>query len=153
MTEQHITGVLALGPGRAALATLEQVLAQSDLRDDMIAIVGDADGRREKRDTYRALFSTLGRARRPVLWVPGPVDGRLEPELRRAYDAAGPRPAAQTPRNVLFARQAPPTDIGPAAGAIVAELMRTFEPRLAPRLERPAVYLVRERGHPEWLEL
>ena len=28
----------------------------------------DADGRREKRDTYRALFSTLGRVGRPVLW-------------------------------------------------------------------------------------
>jgi hypothetical protein len=54
---------------------------------------------------------------------------------------------------VLFVRQGPAADIGPSGGALVAELMRTFQPRLAPRLERPAIYLVREHGSPEWLEV
>jgi hypothetical protein len=153
MTERHITGVLALAPGRAAIETLEHVLAERDLRDDVIAIVGDADARGGKRDTYRALFSTLGRLRRPVLWVPGPVDGRFEPDLRRAYGPTGRMSAPAPARNVLFVRQGPPADLGPAGGAIVAELIRTFQPRLAPRLERPAVYLVREHGRPEWLEV
>jgi hypothetical protein len=31
--------------------------------------------------------------------------------------------------------------------------MRTFKPRLAARVARPAVYLVRERERPQWLEL
>jgi hypothetical protein len=45
------------------------------------------------------------------------------------------------------------SDLGPPADELVGELLRTFRPRLAPRVVRPAVYAVRDRGAREWLEL
>ena len=53
MTDRAIRGMLALCPGRGRLATLEQVLVQPDLANDLIVIVGDSSRRRDKRATYR----------------------------------------------------------------------------------------------------
>jgi hypothetical protein len=159
MIDQRISGLVALGPMRAVTASLQQVLAQPDLAGDLIVIVGDENRQREKRDTYRSLFSTLGRVQRPALWVPGPADGGLEREVRSAYGLAGQVSAAQRPaprsrRSLLLTpRGAAPPDLGVMAGALLSELMRTFEPRLAPRAERPAVYSVNERARSAWLEL
>jgi hypothetical protein len=159
MIDERITGLVALGPMRAATASLQQVLAQPDLAGDLIVIVGDANRRREQRDTYRSLFGTLGRVQRPALWVPGPADGGLEREVRSAYGlaergSAVQRPATRSTRSVLLTPQgAAPSGLDVMAAAMFSELMRTFEPRLAPRAERPAVYSVSERGRSAWLEL
>jgi hypothetical protein len=128
------------------------VLVEPDLAGDMVVIVGDAGRQREKSATYRSIVGTLGRVRRPALWVPGPVDGIFERELRLAYGTAA-RPAVRSPRSVLFTHGAWAASLGPGTDDIVGELIRTFEPHLAPRLERPAIYRVGERGHREWLEL
>jgi hypothetical protein len=152
MTDRAITGVLALCPGRAAAATLEQVLAQPDLANDLIVIVGDSSRQRDKRATYRAIFSTLGRVRRPVLWVPEYTESAFEGEVGRAYASAQP-PASRSARGLLVMRGATPSDLGPPADELVGELLRTFRPRLAPRVERPAVYALRDQGSREWLEL
>ena len=90
MNDQAITGVMALGPTRGAVATLEHVLALPDFAEDAIVIVGDLDDYPGKRETYRRLFTTLGRARRGVFWAPGPVDGVLAREVARAYETAWP---------------------------------------------------------------
>ena len=74
--------MLALAPERGAVETLEEVLALPDLAADMIVILGDPDDSPGKREMYRELFSALGRARRAVLWAPGPVDGALAREVR-----------------------------------------------------------------------
>src|SRR4051794_39348314 len=140
MYDEAITGVMALGPSRGAVATLEHVLALPDFAEDAIVIVGDLDDYPGKRETYRRLFTTLGRARRGVLWAPGPVDGALAREVRWAYESAWPLPPSE-------ARGSKPTN------DLLGELMRTFKPRLAARVARPAVYLVRERERPQWLEL
>jgi hypothetical protein len=157
MIDQRITGLVALGPMRAATASLQQVLAQPDLAGDLIVIVGDANRRREKRDTYRSLFSTLGRVHRPALWVPGPADAGLEREVRSAYGLGGlaaKRPARRSTRSVLLTPQSEgPQGLDLMAAAMLSELMRTFEPRLAPRGERPAAYSLSERGRSAWLEL
>jgi hypothetical protein len=153
------TGLVALGPMRAATASLQRVLAQPELAGDLIVIVGDANRGREKRDAYRAIFSTLGRVHRPALWVPGPADGGLEREVRSAYGpsarlSAGQRPARHSTRSVLLTSQgAAPPDLDLRAAAMLGELMRTYEPRLAPRAERPAIYSLSERGRSAWLEL
>jgi hypothetical protein len=149
---QHVTGVLALAPGRAAMRTLERVLAEPGLASDMLVIVGDSGRQREKRAGYRSIARTLGRVQRPALWVPGPVDGIFEREMRQAYGTAA-RPVVRAPHGVLFTHGAWTASLGPATDDIVGELMRTFEPRFAPRLERPAIYRVGERGRREWLEL
>ena len=140
MNYQAVTGVMALGPTRGAVATLEHVLALPDFAEDAIVVVGDLDDYPGKRETYRRLFTTLGRARRGVLWAPGPVDGALAREVAWAYETAWPRWAAE-PRGSM-----PTNDL-------LGELMHTFEPRLAARVARPAVYLVRERERPQWLEV
>jgi hypothetical protein len=46
-----------------------------------------------------------------------------------------------------------PPRLTPAEKGIVAELMHPSSPHLAAHEERPAVYLLRNRGGPEWLEL
>jgi hypothetical protein len=153
MTDRAITGVLALCPGRAAAATLEQVLAQPDLANDLIVIVGDSSRQRDKRATYRAIFSTLGRVRRPVLWVPEYTESAFEREVGRAYGSAQPPPASRSARGLLVMRGARPSDLGSPVDELVGELLRTFRPRLAPRIERPAVYAVRDQGSRGWLEL
>ena len=139
MTERAITGALALCPGRAAAATLEQLLAQPDLANDLIVIVGDSSRQRDKRATYRAIFSTLGRVRRPVLWVPEHTESAVERDVGRAYESAQPPPASRSARGLLTMRGARPSDLGSPADELVRELLRTFRPRLAPRVERPAV--------------
>lgn len=153
MTDRAFRGMLALCPGRGATATLEQVLVQPDLADDLIVIVGDSSRRRDRRATRLAIFSTLGRVRRPVLWIPEDTESAFEREVRRAYGAAQPPPAPRSPRGLLLMRGTKPSDLGPPADELVGELLRTFRPRLAPRVERPAVYAVRDQGSREWLEL
>jgi hypothetical protein len=95
----------------------------------------------------------LGRARRSVVWIPGPVDGPLERDVRRAYETAKARPPARRTRILLLTPGAPPADVSPAAEEILSELMHTFEPRLAARVERPALFMLRDRGGHEWLEV
>ena len=95
MSDHAISGVMALGATRGAVATLEHVLALPDFAADAIVVVGDLDDYPGKRETYRRLFTTLGRARRGVVWAPGPVDGALAREVRWAYEAAWPLPAAE----------------------------------------------------------
>jgi hypothetical protein len=137
---EAITGVMALGPTRGAVATLEHVLALPDFAEDAIVIVGDLDDYPGKRETYRRLFTTLGRARRGVLWAPGPLDGALARQVAWAYETARPLWAAERRGSMRM-------------NDLLGELMRKFEPRLAARAARPAVYLVRERERPQWLEL
>jgi hypothetical protein len=148
VTDQLLTGVLALAPERGAAATIAQMLALPDLANDTIVILGDTDARQGKRRTYREIFSLLGRAQRPVLWVPGPVDRAFAGDVRRAYQRAMPRTAAPYSAN-------PPLDTGMAtpANELLSELVRSFKPRLAARLVRPAVYTMREQGNRQWLEL
>jgi hypothetical protein len=141
MNDQAITGVMALGPGRGAVATLEHVLALPDFADDAIVVVGDLDDYPGKRETYRRLFTTLGHARRGVLWAPGPVDGALAREVRTAYESAWPLRTSEPGRRSELLVD------------LLDELMRTFKPHLAARVARPAVYIVRERERPQWLEL
>jgi hypothetical protein len=69
------------------------------------------------------------------------VDSALAREVSWAYESAWPLPASE-PRG----SSAPANDL-------LGELLRTFNPRLAARVARPAVYLVRERERPQWLEL
>ncbi|HET6173734.1 MAG TPA: hypothetical protein VFD90_14060 [Gaiellales bacterium] len=161
MNEQRITGAIALGPVREAAASLDQVLALPELGSDLVVIVGDTADFRHKRGTYRELFTALGRARRPAVWVPGSIDSILEREARQAYGMSEPSsgmsvlsPASSEAgivqlaplRTPLFGVSSPLTDV-------LTELIRTFEPRLAPRVQRPAVYTIHDRGRPEWLEL
>jgi hypothetical protein len=148
MTDQLLTGVLVLAPERGAAATIAQVLALSDLANDTIVIVGDANASRGKRRLYREMFTLLGQVRRPVLWIPGPVDSALVAEVRRAYELATPRTPAPQPASL-------PVDTGVATPAdeILGELIRSFKPRLAARPVRPAVYAVREQWRRQWLEL
>lgn len=153
MSDHGITGMLALCPGRATAATLEEVLAQPDLANDLIVLVGNSSRERGKRATYRAIFSTLGRVGRPVLWIPEHAESAFEREARRAYESAQPQPAPRSARGLLVMRGTGPSDLGPPSDELVGELLRTFRPRLAPRVVRPAVYAVRDRGAREWLEL
>jgi hypothetical protein len=54
---------------------------------------------------------------------------------------------------VLFAPRASSSTPEPFAHELLDELTATFMPRLAARVQRPAVYLVRGGGGTEWLEL
>jgi hypothetical protein len=54
MTDRATTGVLALCPGRAAAATLEQVLVQPDLANDLMVIVGNSSALPSTRCATRA---------------------------------------------------------------------------------------------------
>jgi hypothetical protein len=152
-TDLPISGVLALGPVRGAVESLQQLLAQPEFATDMLVIVGDSSESQHKRETYQEIFGMLGRARRSVVWIPGPVDGPLERDIRRAYETAKARPPARRARILLLTPGAPPADVGPAAEEILSELMHTFEPRLAARVERPALFMLRDRGGHEWLEV
>jgi hypothetical protein len=80
MNDQAMTGVMVLGPTWGAVATLERVLAPPDFAEDA--------NYPATSETYRWLFTTIGRARRGVLWVPGPVDGALAREVRWPHDSA-----------------------------------------------------------------
>jgi hypothetical protein len=153
MTDHPISGMLALGPVRGAVESLEQVLALPELAGDMIVIVGDESAAPEKRETYRRIFTALGRARRPVVWIPGRVDGALDREVRRAYEAAQGAATARRARILLFMPGVPPSELGKEAEDIVEELMHTFQPRFAARAERPALYVLRDHGGSDWLEV
>jgi hypothetical protein len=145
--------MLALSPVRGARESLEQVLAEPDLASDMIVIVGDETVSAGKRATYRALFAALGRARRPVLWVPGPIDRALEDDLRRAYETAEAHSPTQLAPILLFTPGRPPSDLGDVTDEILNELLATFKPGLAARVERPALYVLRDHGGSEWVEV
>lgn len=151
MADLAMAGGIALGPVRGAVASLKQVLALPELADDTLVIVGDRDDYRDKRATYRALFALLARSGRSVLWAPGPVDKVLAREMRSAYEMARPSPTCAG--NLLLAPEVPAPGLGEPANDIFVELVRTFEPRLAARVVRPAVYLVRDHGRRQWLEL
>lgn len=155
MTDHPITGMLALGPVRGAIGSLRQVLALHEFDSDTIVIVGDASASPQKREAYRNLFAALGRARRSVVWVPGPVDRVLESELRRAYEMAEAeaRPISRRTEVVLFSPGMPPSDLGTITDEILDELLHTFRPGLAARVERPALYALRDRGGSEWDEV
>jgi hypothetical protein len=148
------TGVIALGPVRGAAASLRQVLALPDFTNDTIVIVDDLDEYRSRRGAYHEIFTLLGRARRPALRVAQRADDVLEGRLRRTYyETTGPWPASRSTGSMMLAPGTPAPELGAPADELVTELLRTFAPRLAARVERPAVYLVRDRGHPAWLEL
>ena len=153
MADASISGVLALGPVRGAVESLQQLLALPEFATDMIVILGDSSESEHKREIYHEIFSLLGRARRPVVWIPGPVDGHLERDVRRAYETAKAQPPSRHAQVLLLTPDAPPADLDTTADEILAELMHTFEPRLAARVERPALFMLRDRGRAEWLEL
>jgi hypothetical protein len=148
-----ITGVLALAPGRGAVETLEEVLALPDLSADMIVIQGTSGEVLGRRAIYRELFAALGRARRSVLWIPGPVDQQYEREVLDAYRAMTAPRLTRRPGALLLAAHARPSGLTPAEAEIVGELSHSFNPRLAARTDRPAVYLLRDHGGRQWLEL
>jgi hypothetical protein len=111
---------------------------------------GDVRGRRA---IYRELFGALGRARRTALWIPGLADGPFEREVLDAYRTATAPHATRYPGALLLTLRARPRCLTPAEAEIVGELSRTFNPRLAARVERPAVYRLRDHGGQQWLEL
>jgi hypothetical protein len=120
----------------------------------MVLVQGNTRDSPGKRATYRAMFATLGRARRTVLWVPGSFDARFERDVQGAYGTSSVPPRTRIMEGVLLLTPGTrPEELSPAETAILAELAHRFNPRLAARTERPAVYLVRDRGGPEWLEL
>jgi hypothetical protein len=153
MTGHTVSGLLALGPVRAAAESIEQVLALPEFETDTVVIVGDARRFAEKREAYLAIFGALGRAGRAVLWVPEPGERPFERELRRAYEGPRVRPSTDDARVLLFAPPAPSPSSTLLAHEILDELTATFAPRLAARVQRPALFLVRDRGAAEWLEL
>ena len=65
---------------------------------------------------------------------------------------AAPR-ATRYPGALLLTLSARPSRLTSAEAEIVGELSRTFNPGLAARIERPAVYLLRDHGGRQWLEL
>jgi hypothetical protein len=148
-----ITGVLALAPERGAVETLEEVLALPDLSADMIVIQGASGDVRGRRAIYRELFAALGRARRTVLWIPGPVDRQYEREVLDSYRAMTAPRLTRRSGALLLAAHARPLGLTPAEAEIVAELSHSFNPRLAARIDRPAVYLLRDHGGRQWIEL
>jgi Icc-related predicted phosphoesterase len=79
-----ITTLLTIGPVRGDVASLERVLAQPDASSDAIAVVGDLGTPWSKRETYRAIFATLGHTGRPTFWIPGSIDAPLGDHLREA---------------------------------------------------------------------
>ena len=130
-----------------AVTTLQHRASSSrDAQVELGQVQREFDG---KRATYRAIFSTLGRIRRPVLWVPEYTESAFEREVRRAYESAQLPPASRSARGLLAMRGARPSHLGPPADELVGELLRTFRPRLAPRVERPAVYAVRDQDSRE----
>lgn len=148
-----ITGVLALAPERGAVETLDEVLTLPDLAADMIVIQGGPGDARGKRAIYRELFRALGRARRTALWIPGLADRQYEREVLDAYRTTTAPRVTRYPGALLLTLSARPSRLTPAEAEIVGELSRTFNPRLAARIERPAVYLLRDHGGRQWLEL
>ena len=147
-----ITGALALCPGRAAGATLREVIAQPDLANDLIVIVGDSSRRQDKRTTFRDIQHARSHPASRALDSEY-TESALESEVRRAYESAQPAPVSHSARGLLVMRGARPSDLGPPADELVGELLCTFRPHLAPRVERPAVYAVHDQGSREWLEL
>jgi hypothetical protein len=147
-----ITGVLALAPERGAVETLNEVLALPDLAADVIVIHGSGDAR-DRRDIYRKLFRALGRARRSALWIPGLADAQYRAQVLDAYRTATAPRFTGYPAAVLLTSPSSPSSLTPAEAEIVGELSRTFTSRFAARAERPAVYLLRDHGGRQWLEL
>jgi hypothetical protein len=161
MTDRAITGLIALAPVRGATSTLDHVLALPDFATDLIVVFGDGARSNEKRVIYRDIFGAIGRAQRAVLWMPGPVDWPLAGEVRRAYDAPNVRSASPA-RGMLLTPPAPQQEARAMHSDVLTELMdsgiltevmRAFKPRLAARVERPALFSVREQGGPAWLEV
>jgi hypothetical protein len=146
-------GLLALAPERGAVETLGQVLALRDLAADMIVIQGASGDVRGRRAIYRELFGALGRARRAALWIPGLADGPYEREVLDAYRAATAPRATRYRGALLLTPSALPSRLASVEAELVGELSRTFTPRFAARSERPAAYLLRDRGGSQWLEL
>jgi Icc-related predicted phosphoesterase len=79
-----ITTLLTIGPVRDDVASLERVLAHPDASSDAVAVVGDLGTPWSKRETYRAIFATLGHTGRPTFWIPGSIDAPLGDHLREA---------------------------------------------------------------------
>jgi uncharacterized protein len=83
----RIRRVLALADLRGDAAKLEQVVREADRnRADAVALVGDLAGDGNKREAYRAVFKTLGKARVQSVWVPGPHDAPIARYLRESYN-------------------------------------------------------------------
>ena len=150
-SERPLGGVLALGPVRAAAASIRQVIALPELATDMVVVVDDLDDYRHRCATYHEIFCMLGAARRPVILAPRLIDDSLADALRTTYDLA--RPSQRYIHTGPHAAAAPDAKLSEPADEILGELLHTFEPRRAARVERPAVFLMRDRGRPAWLEV
>jgi hypothetical protein len=161
MTDRAITRVIAIAPVRGAADTLDHVFALADFATDLIVVFGDEARSNEKRVIYRDIFGAIGRARRAVLWMPGPVDWQLAGEVRRAYEAPNVRSASPA-KGMLLTPPAPEEQARALHGDVLTELMesgiltevmRAFKPRLAARVERPALFSLREQGGRAWHEV
>jgi Icc-related predicted phosphoesterase len=92
-----------------ALARLLEVAGASDVQ--ALALIGDLSDGEHKAESYRSLFKTLGHARLPAYWVPGPGDAPVHGYLREAQNIEIGFPflhgvhgtAAFAPGYVLFA--------------------------------------------------
>jgi Icc-related predicted phosphoesterase len=82
---RKVTKILAIGPVREDVASLERVLAQPGHEDHAVAVVGDLGAAWSSRETYRGIFKALGHAGNPVFWVPGSIDAPLGDHLREAH--------------------------------------------------------------------
>jgi Icc-related predicted phosphoesterase len=79
--------VLAVADPRGDAAKLEQVVKEVDRNHaDAIALVGGLTGDGDKREAYRAVFKTLGKARVQSFWVPGADDAPIAGYLRESYN-------------------------------------------------------------------
>jgi hypothetical protein len=153
-SERPLAGVLALGPVRGAAESIRQVIALPELATDTVVVVDDLDDYRDRRATYREIFATLGAARRPVVLAPRLIDDALAVELHTTYARAAAWASSRHADSVLPPAATRDSDLGEQpADELLVELMHSFEPRHAARVERPAVYLMRGRGRPAWLEV
>jgi hypothetical protein len=153
-SERPPGGVLALGPVRGAAASIRHVIALPELATDMVVVVDDLDDYHHRCATYHEIFCMLGAARRPVILAPRLIDDALADQLRTTYELARTWPSQRRAHGMLPAAAGPDAKLGEEpADEILGELMHTFEPRRAARVERPAVFLLRDRGRPAWLEV
>src|ERR1700686_3168479 len=79
---EHVNRILSAADPRGSPAVSKRLRRAADQHDvDAIAVLGDIRGR---DGGYREVFRVLGRARRPVFWVPGAGDVPVERYLRDA---------------------------------------------------------------------
>jgi Icc-related predicted phosphoesterase len=77
--------ILAAGDARGDVGRLKQLMDQVDRTGaDAVALVGNLTGQGGGFEDFRAIFKSLGPARVPTYWVPGPGDAPFAHYLRES---------------------------------------------------------------------